>query len=1180
MSEHHPPDWKAREQALDTQRSFIVEAPAGSGKTGLLIQRYLKLLTADNVERPEQVLAITFTVKATAEMRKRILEELEAAARDAPFKNGEVFERTTRDLAKAILDRNLDARWNILAQPGLLNIRTIDSLCASIAACLPILSGASGNLQPVEDSNELYIEAAERTLKELDSTGTGTVEIRDALTTLLLHRDGNLENCQKLIAEMLGKRDQWARLLPECEEFNEAHLDRVVRPHMEAVLRDRVTDALRHLTTFFKTQELDELAALAHIASHNLRTENRKSQIEICLGISTSPSAVPEDLAHWRALASILLTEGRLRKSYTAVQGFPAKTAEAVRFGLFLNLISKRDGVEEALAAVSNLPPIAYTEDEWHVTKALFHLLRRSMAHLEVVFVERGQCDFTKISLAAIHALKQEGGSSDLAAAFGMKFQHLLVDEMQDTSISQFILLKQITSGWDGHGQTVFLVGDPRQSIYLFREARVEQFVRTIREQRFGNLPLEHLQLTANFRSHSALVEQFNRSFERVRPDITDETTAGEFVPAVSARRQIAFAPDDYKPQQWHILPAPNDDAPQNHLLVRQATEIHGIVARVWQQDKDAGRNPSRIAVLGRARSHLLHIAHLFREHRIPYRTLKVDALGQQQEVLDALSLLRALLHPADRVAWLAVLRAPWCGLSLRDLHILCGSDDEIQAEHCMEELFVANKEKLSPDGQQRLKRIVQILAAANQQRGRLTISHWVERTWHSLGAPLYLDELQQENVLAFFHVLDEMELNGDTVDAALLKEHLDDLYSTSPMAGENVVDLLTVHGAKGLEWDVVIVPSLEKTSRRSSGSLLAWMELPGAQAEDGTSESIALLAPIPRKGNKEPGLHKYIIQLQKQREHIELKRLFYVASTRAREGLHLFASLKPNQKVPSDGTLLKAAWEAAQAYFPAPGNLAEMPGKVLDIAASGDTEVEETTAKHTPIRRFPSSFDIAVHLAASLSSPNWQKAVARKEKETRRFTRPEGSLAARAIGNAVHLFVESLAKRIASGTSPQALQSEVQQWGPRIAAVLRSLGLGPTDVRTHSADVERALSNMLDDETGRWLLSFQSGACSEEALATVIGEGFTGYRLDRIFYAGEAPLSTGNEWLWIVDFKATDYRGAGVESFLDAEVQKYCAQMENYAQLKRSELGPEVRIQLALYYPMLKKLRSWPYNV
>jgi ATP-dependent helicase/nuclease subunit A len=149
-----PPDAAARAQALDIRRSFIVEAPAGSGKTGLLIQRFLKLLGDESVASPEQVLAITFTLKATAEMRDRVLEHLEAAARGTPV-SGE-FARRTRALAEAVLERDGRLGWSLLEHPHRLNIRTIDSVCAEIARTLPVLSGSDGRLSPAIDAPPLY----------------------------------------------------------------------------------------------------------------------------------------------------------------------------------------------------------------------------------------------------------------------------------------------------------------------------------------------------------------------------------------------------------------------------------------------------------------------------------------------------------------------------------------------------------------------------------------------------------------------------------------------------------------------------------------------------------------------------------------------------------------------------------------------------------------------------------------------------------------------------------------------------------------------------------------------------------------------------------------------------------------------------------------------------------------
>ena len=151
---------------------------------------------------------------------------------------------------------------------------------------------------------------------------------------------------------------------------------------------------------------------------------------------------------------------------------------------------------------MKTLPPAVYPPEQWRVAKALFRVLSRALAELQLVFARRGECDFAELGLLAQTALDRTVRREDLNAALGMKLRHLLVDEMQDTSTSQYELIELLTQGWDGQSQTVFLVGDPKQSIYLFRQARVERFVRMMRRQRMlGDLPLGSLRLTANFRS-------------------------------------------------------------------------------------------------------------------------------------------------------------------------------------------------------------------------------------------------------------------------------------------------------------------------------------------------------------------------------------------------------------------------------------------------------------------------------------------------------------------------------------------------------------------------------------------------------------------------------------------------------------------------------------------------------
>ena len=139
-------DLAERERALDPAISFIVQAPAGSGKTGLLTQRFLRLLSV--VDRPESIVAVTFTVKAAAEMRERIYDALAAAERDSAV-TGE-YEQRTRTLAKNALVQDNKHRWNLLSDPSRLQVQTIDALCAMLIRQMPVTSGLGGEAKVIE----------------------------------------------------------------------------------------------------------------------------------------------------------------------------------------------------------------------------------------------------------------------------------------------------------------------------------------------------------------------------------------------------------------------------------------------------------------------------------------------------------------------------------------------------------------------------------------------------------------------------------------------------------------------------------------------------------------------------------------------------------------------------------------------------------------------------------------------------------------------------------------------------------------------------------------------------------------------------------------------------------------------------------------------------------------------
>ena len=1205
-------DAAQRELALDTRRSAIVEAPAGSGKTALLVQRFLKLLAQDDLAQPEEVLAITFTKKATAELLQRVLGQLQAAQANVALPaDAAPFEAQTRAFALATLQRSANLGWNLIASPQRLNIRSIDSVCGLIANSLPLLSGSGGDRKPVPQADALYRLAARTTLLQL---GGSEQPLDHALQTLLHHRGGSLADCETLIGTMLAARDQWAELIPlDATELNEATLNSVVRPRLERALQQIVCSGLSRALTVIPPSLLAELTEFAARNAHLPPHKAEVSPIAVCANRGRPPSAVAEDLDHWVALIALVLTgSGTWRKRfYKGDVKFLIEKHEEVALEALVQK-HQSDATLAALHSVLQLPPARYPDDQWAVAKALFRILRHALVELKLLFAERGECDFTELSLAAREALRGAAEAApealDLALAAGGQLRHLLVDEMQDTSSGQYELLELLTRSWDGVSQTLFLVGDPKQSVYLFREARVERFLRTMDEARLGEIDLQSLRLTANFRSQAALVSSFNRDFSRIFPLPGDPSLRGGDAVDVPFVAATATCPaSESAGLVWHtsVLGEESFDPELNRLddpkLDHWAQEALTIRSRIEQRLRlplpPGRKKPWSIAVLGRNRSHLSAIVAEFKQDRgrgpLPFRAVELDPLSELSEVLDAFALTRALLHPADRIAWLAVLHAPWCGLGLADLLALAGED----AEATVAQLVASRRHHLSPSGQRLLDRIWPVLVEATNTLGRVPLSIQVERTWRSLGGDAMLSLERQSNVLHFIRLLRELEAGGGALTAEAIDARLASLYA-EPAPGEIAVELLTIHRAKGLEWDMVLVPGLERGSGRDRKVLLNWLELDGLTD---SADAGILLAPIDAAGEEAGGLSKWLTSLRNRRDEAERRRLFYVACTRARDELHLFAAAKRRKDLTlyaaASNSLLNACWPAAEPHFdplaqptavpsqpdstplmlvmPGPAVLTESSEEEfdLDLAAAADPAPQPPPPPSPTVQRLPLSFDPSARFAAS-DAKRLEYVPASALAQRPVFDRPEGSFAVRAFGNVVHRYLQVLAERLAQAVPPAALLADLPSWSPRLTASLRGEGLPPRLAASEAVRALRALTLTLGDPIGLWILAPHTAAASERSLVSATAPGL---RVDRTFLAGGSHLTTGDDNIWIIDFKTTDPGARSADAFATAERNKYAAQMEAYATLRRNLPDGHLPIQLGLFYPLSPRLLHWP---
>ncbi|WP_019530172.1 UvrD-helicase domain-containing protein [Dasania marina] len=1131
-----PIDQAQRAAALNPLCSACVTAPAGSGKTELLSQRVLTLLA--RMDRPEEILAITFTRKAAAEMHHRIMQALLFARdNDQPV---EEYKQVTWRLARAVLARDHACDWNLLVNSSRLKIQTIDSLCASLTRQMPILASFGAQPKIADNAEPIYQRAVANLLKHLESD----TALAQHLESLLRHVDNDWRKTEKLLMDLLRCRDQWLfHIFIHQHEQPRAILESA----LQAVVQDHLAKLQQSLAPWAA-----ELALLMDYAGHCLQQEHSDSPITLLAGCTGLPVGDGCELAAWQSIAELLLTaKGEFRKTVNKNTGFPAQTATGdkvvakQRKEAMLQLIAQlADDAELAtlLHELRVMPALHYPDEQWHFLAALTSLLPHLVAELMLEFQQQGEVDHSQIALAAIQSLGDALNPTELRLKLDYQLKHILIDEFQDTASTQFELLKCLLEGWQEHNQnnpdtpnTLFIVGDGMQSIYGFREANVGLFLEA-RRQGVNKLPLQALSLQVNFRSTPTIVEWVNKTFKQAFPQYENLGRG-----AVRYENSSAYQADTDSSavQVFGLL---GDDARQQ--------EAQKVVALVQQHI--ANKPQASIAILVRTRNHLNDILPALFAAGIEWQATDINPLSKNSTIMDLLSLTKALLSSADRIAWAALLRTPFIALDNSDLHVLLGEQQKrVTVKQAINDEALCKG--LSRYGQQRIALVRQVLQAANLQRGRQALRVQVHGVWLALGGPACVaDSAEYLAVDDYLNLLERHEQSGLLSSMAQFEEAVARLYA-APQANDSCLQVMTIHKSKGLEFDTVILPGLDRRPRSDDKALLMWREYLSAQGDNHL-----LMSPLSATG-KSDAVYDYLRYEKDQSRSLENTRLLYVAATRAISTLYLtFSQAAVYEaeavKAPAKQSLLQSIWDSVKDEI------------VYSICRDHSDDEQLLIA-------FDAPEDSPVHyrLADDWQPPQWSFANPLADFYIKQPPESENNLPdfyedtfPRQLGNIAHAILEHC---VNAGVSYVDRLSDEQKvlWVRRLC---HSQGVTKERWGDVNVFIDNMMTNVSNDPKARWLLSpqhkrsdveYELLSCSDDVVSKRV--------IDRSFIDDEGVR-------WIVDYKTSSpQHGEALADFISKELGLYTPQLQQYQYLIQAlhqDAGLDIPVKTALYFPAI----------
>jgi ATP-dependent helicase/nuclease subunit A len=831
---------------------------------------------------------------------------------------------------------------------------------------------------------------------------------------------------------------------------------------------------------------------------------------------------------------------GELRKSggVTKAAGFPlandndftditpaTRTEGKQRMKALLDALVNEPNFLRALGKTQHLPTSAAIKDHAPLLQATLTVLRQAAIHLMVLLRERGVTDFSGVADAAVQVLTE--AREDVMAGLDARLKHVLVDEVQDTNPAQFALLSSLIVDWSaGDGRTLFLVGDPMQSIYGFRDADVGLFAQA-KDRGVSDVRLAPLTLSANYRSRPALVEWVNAAMSRVFSRVGAwESASVNFEAAVATR-------------------TPDAAASVQHLSFADAeAEALAIAAQIAQLQQGSG--DESIAILVRTRPHADAIIAALLAEQVPFVAREFARWTARETIRDLLSLTYAIAHPSDRLALFSVLRSPWVGATLATLAALADHLDRAGASADAWRSLAPDapwQSGLAADDRERIHVAHRAFAVADARAWLSPLAEKVQASWQSFGgAATCIDDDARGDADAFFAWLDTQAAGGRLPPRHLFERSLDAQRRSFSSNGctdasgatRPPVEILTIHKAKGLEWDHVFLPGIDRKQRADSRDLAQW-RLTSAQDDAEQGRSILIVARDTRK-KLEGSVYDYVSQHTRAARSAEVKRLLYVAVTRAKT------------------TLTLTRCNAANA--PATDSFSALLG---DVAVDGLASVEGAVDKRLRLDKSLTRWknvpvNVAANEAAVLRTPAYRATVDDAE-----LAIAQSQLDARAEGVVGHLLFEGLAATMNVAPS--------RGFAPNPAWVRQRLAADGVDASAAGQIAARLVNyfnRAADLDNMKFLFSATHSDVATELTLSDPEQGEL--RADRTFVTDDGVR-------WLVDFKFSSPQS---DADMADEAARYRPQLRLYADRLTAMDRAQNRnhpITVALYFPWIDTL-------